>query len=78
MVVNIAATEAVLALVILVAFLVSAPDPNLVVIAVVAAGTQLVTPLLFYPWAKTIWAAIDLQMRPLEPHETAGLSRPGM
>ncbi|MDJ0924072.1 MAG: DUF983 domain-containing protein [Acidimicrobiia bacterium] len=29
-----------------------------------------VFPILFYPFSKTIWTAIDLRMRPLEPGET--------
>ena len=28
-------------------------------------------PLLFYPLSKTIWVALDLGFRPLEPDETA-------
>jgi hypothetical protein len=38
-----------------------------------AAGgaVQLVLPLAFYPFSKTIWAALDLIMRPLDPHEEA-------
>ena len=33
--------------------------------------TAIVLPLLTYPFAKTIWAAIDLVARPLEPVEEA-------
>ena len=36
-----------------------------------AAALQLVLPVLFYPFSKTIWAAFDLIMRPLEPYEEA-------
>jgi len=28
-----------------------------------------VTPLIFYPWSRTIWSAIDLAMTPLELDE---------
>jgi uncharacterized protein (DUF983 family) len=38
---------------------------------VVGGALQLLLPLLFYPFSKTIWAAIDLMMRPLDPHEEA-------
>jgi uncharacterized protein (DUF983 family) len=38
---------------------------------VVGLAIQLLLPVLFYPFAKTIWSAIDLVMRPLDPHEEA-------
>jgi hypothetical protein len=28
-----------------------------------------VVPLLFHPFSRTIWTAVDVAMRPLEPHE---------
>jgi hypothetical protein len=28
-----------------------------------------VVPLVFFPWSKTLWSAIDLAMRPLEPED---------
>lgn len=37
------------------------------VVAVVAVGV--VVPLVFFPWSKTLWSAIDLAMRPLEPED---------
>jgi uncharacterized protein (DUF983 family) len=37
----------------------------------VAAAVQVALPVLFYPFSKTIWAAIDLMMRPLDPYEEA-------
>jgi hypothetical protein len=37
----------------------------------VSADIQIVLPLLFYPFSKTIWSALDLVMRPLDPHEEA-------
>jgi uncharacterized protein (DUF983 family) len=38
---------------------------------IVAGALQIVLPVLFYPFSKTIWAAFDLIMRPLEPYEEA-------
>jgi hypothetical protein len=38
---------------------------------VLGGAVQLALPLAFYPFSKTIWAALDLIMRPLEPHEEA-------
>jgi uncharacterized protein (DUF983 family) len=39
--------------------------PAVVTIVVIA----IVTPLAFYPVSKTLWCAIDLAMRPLEPDD---------
>jgi uncharacterized protein (DUF983 family) len=33
------------------------------------AATAVVVPLVFFPWSKTLWSAIDLAMRPLEPDD---------
>lgn len=38
---------------------------------IVGLATALVLPLLTYPFAKTIWIAIDLATRPLDPLEEA-------
>jgi len=37
----------------------------------VSAGIQILLPLVFYPYSKTTWSALDLVMRPLDPHEEA-------
>ncbi len=42
------------------------PVPTLVGV-VTAVGV--VVPLVCYPFSKTVWTAIDLRMRPLEPDE---------
>ena len=38
---------------------------------IVGLATALVLPLLTYPFAKTVWVAIDLATRPLDPVEEA-------
>jgi uncharacterized protein (DUF983 family) len=45
------------------------PDIPGVLLFVVAVGVALFVPLVFYPFSKTIWVALDLMMRPLEPDE---------
>jgi hypothetical protein len=40
----------------------------LVALSIVIA---VVVPLAFYPFSYTLWAAIELKMRPLEPAEIA-------
>jgi uncharacterized protein (DUF983 family) len=44
---------------------------NVRVLASVAAAVVLVFPVLFVPFAKTLWLAIDLVMRPVQADEVA-------
>jgi hypothetical protein len=37
-----------------------APDIDWVTLLVIGAATNLIFPLLFYPFSKTIWMAFDL------------------
>jgi uncharacterized protein (DUF983 family) len=46
-------------------------DAALLPAMAVGAATALLLPLLTYPYAKTIWIAIDLATRPLDPVEEA-------
>jgi uncharacterized protein (DUF983 family) len=46
-------------------------DAGLAPILLTSVGIALVLPIVFYPFASTIWAALDLAMRPLEPVEIA-------
>jgi uncharacterized protein (DUF983 family) len=45
------------------------PDIPGAVLFGAAVGVAVVVPLAFYPFSKTIWVALDLMMRPLEPGE---------
>ena len=40
-----------------------------VVAALFFVATALIVPLAFFPVSKTLWSAIDLAMRPLEPDD---------
>lgn len=42
-------------------------SPTIAIVAIVA--TAVIVPLAFYPVSKTLWSAIDLAMRPLEPDD---------
>jgi uncharacterized protein (DUF983 family) len=42
------------------------PDPPILPLAVVDGVAALVVPLLFFPFSRTLWVAIDLAMRPLD------------
>lgn len=46
-------------------------DASLVPALLMGAVTAVCLPLLTYPFAKTMWAAIDLVARPLDPVEEA-------
>jgi uncharacterized protein (DUF983 family) len=51
-------------------------DVKVGVLAVAALAVVLVFPVLFVPVAKTLWLAIDLMMRPLQPDEMTGPGQP--
>jgi uncharacterized protein (DUF983 family) len=44
----------------------SRPDAGVAVPIVIAVVVAIAAPLLFYPFSRTIWSAIDLVMTPLE------------
>ncbi len=45
--------------------------PEFPLLPLITSGlaVAILVPLLFFPFAKTVWTAIDIAMRPLEPHE---------
>jgi uncharacterized protein (DUF983 family) len=45
------------------------PDVPAVPLFGAAVGVALLVPVVFLPFSKTIWVALDLMMRPLEPGE---------
>lgn len=48
------------------------PRPELVPLFAVSLPIAVFVPVLFHPTAKTLWVAIDLRMKPLEPGEALG------
>lgn len=40
-------------------------------LAPTAIGVTIIVPVLFYPWAQSLWMAYDLYVHPLEPKEEA-------
>ena len=54
---------------VVVAFIVTYQDESAWVAVGVIVATAVVVPLAFYPVSKTLWSAIDLAMRPLEPED---------
>jgi hypothetical protein len=45
--------------------------PELPLLPLITANVTVavVVPILFHPFSRTLWTAIDIAMRPLEPHE---------
>jgi hypothetical protein len=54
---------------VVVAFVVTYQDESTVVPLGLIVATAVIVPLVFYPVSKTLWSAIDLAMRPLEPDD---------
>lgn len=45
------------------------PDPPWNVLSAATIGVMLVVPIVFYPWSKSIWMAIELSYHKLEEKE---------
>ncbi len=54
-----------------VGFIITFPELPLVPLTSTAVGVSVLFPIFFYPFSKTIWTAIDIRLRPLEPGEVA-------
>lgn len=52
------------------------PDPPAIPLFVIAVAVAAGVPVLFFPFSKTIWSALDLLMRPLEDDEVLPGYRP--
>ncbi len=68
------AINTVLALIVLLGVIVvgaalAYPDPPVATLMVLAVATAALAPLVFLPISRTLWTAIDLAMRPIEPDE---------
>ena len=72
-VVNFGVTEGLVCLVVAGYILAAAANPDVAIWPVVVAGlvAAVVTPILFFPFSRTIWAAIDLTLTPLSLVEQA-------
>ncbi len=59
----------VLFVVVVAGLVLSHPTYRMAPLVLAASVTAVVVPLAFFPSSKTLWTAIDLLMRPLEPGE---------
>lgn len=74
---NIAIAEGTLALVVVAAIVAAWPNVPWLLLEIGGPAMMVVAPFLFYPFAQTLWLAVDLAIRPLtveelEWHRTAG------
>lgn len=53
-------------------FILTAPDIAVGPLVVIGLAIALLGPVLFYPFSKTTWAAIDLIFTPLDEEEAPG------
>ena len=81
--INFGVTEGLVCLVVGGYIVAAAANPDVAIWPVVVGGflAAIVTPLVFFPFSRTIWAAIDLAMTPLDvieqaEAETAAAARP--
>lgn len=77
MLINFATTEGVLGLMLLASFVLTLPDPPLLLLCAIAVPLMVAAPIAFYPFSKTIWAAFDLMIKPAGPgdYEAARATR---
>jgi hypothetical protein len=68
---NTIVTFGLLAAVLVVGSILSYPDIAVVPMLIAAGLVAVLVPIVFYPFSYTIWAAVDLTMRPLDRAEQA-------
>ena len=69
--INTIVTFGLLAAVLLVGTILSYPDIAVVPMLIASGAVAILVPIIFYPFSYTIWAAVDLAMRPLDAAEQA-------
>lgn len=65
--VNLGATEAVFGALVAVILVATWPDPPVVGLMVLGVALNILFPILFYPFSKTIFLAVDLILRRVDP-----------
>ncbi len=60
---------AALLLAVVIGIVVTMPDPPAGALIAATVTVAAVTPVVFFPWSRTLWSATDLLMRPLEPDD---------
>lgn len=74
--INFIAAELVLALFLLAAVAATWPDVPWSWLGWIGAPLMVLAPILFFPFSRTLWLAVDLTMRPPRPHDFQGAEPP--
>jgi hypothetical protein len=69
--INTIVTFGLIAVVMVAGLVATAPHFAVLKVTVATLAVGLVVPVVFFPFSYTLWAAIDLAMRPIEPAEEA-------
>lgn len=68
-IVNTAVIEGLFLIVFIATVLATAPDVEWVPLLIIAVVMNLIFPIFFYPFSKTVWMGVDLYFHPLEAGE---------
>jgi uncharacterized protein (DUF983 family) len=68
---NTVVTFTCLFLALIIGFFATWPDVSAGTLLLIAGPVALLVPILFLPFSKTLWLAVELSMRPLAPGETS-------
>lgn len=71
--INTIVTFGALAVVVVGGLIITYPEFDLSVLLPLAVAVAVLVPVLFYPFSRTLWNAIDLAMRPVEPRDDIDL-----
>jgi hypothetical protein len=75
MIIDTAVTFATFLLVFVGGMVITWPDVPWTGLLVTTIAVNAVVPVVFYPWAKTLWTAMELSWHPLEPAEIEAAAR---
>ena len=67
--INTIVTFAALFVALVVSIVATWPDIPVVPLTLVAVGVAITVPIVFFPFSRTLWLAVDLAMRPPKPEE---------
>jgi len=54
---------------------VTLPDVHVLPLTVAGVVVAVAVPILFFPFSKTIWVAVDLILHQVDPHDAASMAR---
>lgn len=68
-VISLGVTQLAVVAYIAVAIVATLPDPPMLPLALGGGAVAVLTPLVVYPFSKTLWTAVDLVMHPTHLHD---------